>query len=39
MFDPQIFEESDPAPLKDWVAMVLVIASYGMAFLAGWLAG
>jgi hypothetical protein len=40
MFDPQIFEDHDAHDqMPDWFAHLLVLASYALAFLAGWLAG
>ena len=35
MFDPTIFEDSDHEQMPDWMAHLLVIASYALAFLAG----
>ncbi len=35
MFDPQIFED-DSKSTPDWVLTLLVVASYALAFLAGY---
>ena len=38
MFDPTIFDEPNAKPMPDWVSTLLVVASYALAFAAGYLA-
>lgn len=39
MFDPQTFEDREHEQMPDWLAHLLIMASYALAFLAGWIAG